>query len=102
MADVQSESIFAVAPSGSSSLDSITRGTDGSIWVEYGTGASSTGQGGTSTIVQYDRLGDVLNTYNLSGLVDGLKVDPATGDVWVLHNQDATRPSRSSTRPRTK
>ena len=89
MADVQSESIFAVAPSGSSSPDSITHGTDGSIWIEYGNGASSTGQGGTSTIVQYDRLGDVLNTYDLSGLVDGLKVDPATGDVWALHNQDA-------------
>ncbi|MBV9777059.1 MAG: hypothetical protein JO143_08420 [Acetobacteraceae bacterium] len=89
MASVESQSIFAVAPSGSSSPDSITRGVGGSIWVEYGNGTSSTGQGGTSTIVQYSKLGDVQNTYELSGEVDGLKADPATGNVWALHNQDA-------------
>jgi len=84
---IQSTSIFATAPDGAKSPDSITAGNN-SIWVEYGDGAKSDGSGGSSTIVQYDLLGTVQNTYTLPGLADGLKVDPATGDVWALQNQD--------------
>jgi hypothetical protein len=79
--------ILATAPAGSSAPDSITIG-GGSIWVEYGDGAPSTG-GGTSTIVQYSMIGRVENTYTAAGLADGLKYDPATGNVWVLNNNDA-------------
>ena len=50
-AHVLSAHILAVAPTGDSAPDSITIGA-GSIWVEYGNGASSTG-GGHSTVVQY-------------------------------------------------
>jgi len=56
MATVQSTSIFATAPDGAKSPDSITAGNN-SIWVEYGNGAKSNGSGGSSTIVQYDLLG---------------------------------------------
>jgi len=84
---IQSTSIFATAPDGAKSPDSITAGNN-SIWVEYGDSAKSDGSGGSSTIVQYDLLGTVQNTYTLPGLADGLKVDPATGDVWALQNQD--------------
>ncbi len=87
MPTVQSTSIFATAPDGARSPDSITAGSS-SIWVEYGSGAKSDGSAGSSTIVQYDLLGTVQNTYTLPGLADGLKVDPATGDVWALQNQD--------------
>ena len=87
MPTIQSTDIFATAPNGSKSPDSITSG-NGSIWVQYGNGAKSDGSGGSSTIVQYDLLGTVQNTYTLPGLADGLKVDPATGDVWALQNQD--------------
>ena len=90
MATVQSESIFAVAPTGSSAPDSVTGG-DGSIWVEYGNTTSSKatpGTAGNSTVVQYDRLGNIENTYTLGGEVDGLKFDPNTGVVWALQNQD--------------
>lgn len=87
MATVQSTSTFASAPSGSSAPDSITKG-GGSIWVEYGNGASSTGASGSSTVVQYDRHGTVENTYTLTGLADGLKYDPQTGNVWALMNND--------------
>ena len=87
MATVQGTSTFAIAPSGSSAPDSITKG-GGSIWVEYGNGADSTGKSGSSTIVQYDRHGMIENTYTLSGLADGLKYDPRTGDVWALMNND--------------
>lgn len=67
--------------------DSITLSKN-SVWVEYGNGADSTGLRGSSTIVQYKRNGQVLYTYSIAGSVDGLKVDPRTGLVWALQNQD--------------
>ena len=68
--------------------DSITTG-NGSVWVEYGNGADSTGASGSSTIVQYnERTGAIQFKYSIAGSVDGLKIDPATGLVWALQNQD--------------
>jgi hypothetical protein len=59
-----------------------------SIWVSYTNGADSTGLGGSSTIVQYKKSGTVRSTYSIAGSVDGLKVDPTTGTVWAMQNQD--------------
>jgi hypothetical protein len=84
---VQSQDILATAPAGSTAPDSITIG-DGSVWVEYGNGADSTGAGGSSTIVEYSMTGQIENTFTVTGLADGLKFDAATGDVWVLLNND--------------
>jgi hypothetical protein len=56
--------------------------------VEYGNGADSTGAGGSSTIVQYDKAGKIEYSYSLPGSVDGLKVNPVTGELWALQNQD--------------
>jgi len=84
---VEGQHILATAPTGSSAPDSITIG-GGSIWVEYGNGADSTGASGSSTIVQYSMIGQVENTYTVTGLADGLKYNPATGNVWVLLNND--------------
>jgi hypothetical protein len=70
--------------------DSVSIG-GGSVWIEYGNGASSTlppGADGSSTIVQYGFNGAVLNTYSIPGSVDGMKYDPVTGKVWALQNQD--------------
>ena len=86
MAKVTGEQIFVSAPTGSAP-DSITIG-GGSIWVEYGNGADSTGASGDSTIVQYSKDGTVENTYTVAGLADGLKYDPVTGNVWALLNND--------------
>jgi hypothetical protein len=83
---VKGEHTFATSPAGSSAPDSITIG-GGSIWVEYGNGASSTG-GGSSTIVQYSMTGGVEHTYSIDGLADGLKYDAATGNVWMLLDND--------------
>jgi hypothetical protein len=58
------------------------------VWVSYTNGADSTGLGGSSTIVQYKLNGEVRHTYSIAGSVDGLKVDPRTGQVWALQNQD--------------
>ena len=67
--------------------DSITTG-DGSVWVEYGNGAVSTGGTGDSTIVQYSMSGTVQHVYTIPGLVDGLKFNPVTAMVWALQNND--------------
>jgi hypothetical protein len=85
---VKSEQTFAMGVAvGGTAPDSITVG-GGSIWVEYGNGADSTGAFGNSTIVQYSMTGQVEQTYSIVGLADGLKYDPVTGNVWVLLNND--------------
>lgn len=82
-------SLFATGgPVGGTNPDSVTIG-DGSVWIEYGNSADSTGAGGSSTIVRYGLNGTVQHVFSISGEVDGLKVDPATGIVWALQNQDA-------------
>ena len=80
-------SIFAAGASGQTQPDSVTIG-DGSVWIEYGNGADSTGLAGSSTIVRYSASGAVQHTFTVAGSADGLKVDPATGTVFVLQNQD--------------
>jgi hypothetical protein len=67
--------------------DSVTVSRN-SVWVSYTNGADSTGLSGSSTIVQYKLNGEVRHTYSIAGSVDGLKVDPRTGQVWALQNQD--------------
>src|SRR3974390_1197825 len=67
--------------------DSITLSKN-SVWVSYTNGADSTGLSGSSTVVQYKRNGQIRHTYSIKGSVDGLKVDPRTGLVWALQNQD--------------
>jgi hypothetical protein len=87
MASVGPVQTFAVAPNGDSAPDSITT-ANGTFLVEYGDGADSTGAGGSSTIVQYDKAGNIEHTYTIAGSVDGLKYNPYTGQIWALQNQD--------------
>src|ERR1700716_3717264 len=60
---VNGPTTFASAPTGSSAPDSITM-ENGSFFVEYGNGADSTGAGGSSTIVQYDKAGNIEHSYS--------------------------------------
>ena len=88
---VVSSSVFATGgPVGGTQPDSITN-ADGSIFVEYGNTAVSTGgpDAGNSTIVQYSASGAVEHVYTIPGLVDGLKLNPVTGMIWALQNNDA-------------
>ena len=87
MPTIDSITQFAAAPGQATAPDSITT-ADGFVWVAYTNGASSTGGGGDSTIVQYDLQGDIVHTYSLPGYVDGLKFNPQTGEIWALQNQD--------------
>jgi hypothetical protein len=72
---------------GGTSPDSVEFG-DGSLWVSYQNGADSTGTSGASTVVRYDPSGSVPKTWSIAGNVDGLRIDPATGLVWALQNND--------------
>jgi hypothetical protein len=68
--------------------DSITAG-NGSVWVSYTNGTDSTGGPGPgSTVVQYNTNGIVQHQYSIAGSVDGLKINPNTGMVWAMQNQD--------------
>jgi hypothetical protein len=72
---------------GGSSPDSVSYG-DGSVWIAYQNGADSAGASGSSTVVRYSPSGAVLHTWTIAGNVDGLKVDPSSGLVWTLQNND--------------
>ena len=84
---IDSSTIFATGPTGATQPDSITIGNS-ALWAEYGNGTDSTGAGGSSLIVEYDMAGQIEHTYTIAGSVDGLKIDPATGMVFALQNQD--------------
>jgi hypothetical protein len=72
---------------GGTSPDSVSYG-DGSVWIAYQNGADSAGASGSSTVVRYSPDGALINAWTIRGNVDGLKVDPSTGLVWALQNND--------------
>lgn len=87
MVNVDQISTFATAPVTSTMPDSITVAGN-AVWVAYTNGADSTGLFGDSTIVEYNLSGQIVQSYNIPGYVDGLKVNPDGGDIWALQNQD--------------
>jgi glutamine cyclotransferase len=85
---VRHVSTFATGSAvGGTKPDSLALGHN-SLWVAYTNGADSTGKSGSSTVVQYGLNGKVRQTYSIAGYVDGLKLDPRTGLVWAMQNQD--------------
>jgi hypothetical protein len=60
------------------------------VFVGYNNGTPKDGSGGnvTSTIVEYSDTGKVLHYWTPLGHNDGLKIDPETGKVWALQNED--------------
>lgn len=87
-ANVRSVTVFAEgAAVNARAPDSIAL-TNDSIWVSYANGADSTGLSGSSTVVEYTFSGQIRRTFSIAGSVDGLKVDPQTGLVWAMQNQD--------------
>jgi hypothetical protein len=83
-------SVFAQSVKGQyTQPDSITFSST-AIFIGYGNGGSPNGSTSTpSTIVQYDFNGNVLNRIFVGGHNDGLKINPQTGDLWSLQNEDA-------------
>lgn len=82
-------SVFAKAPTGSSAPDSIAVVHD-HVFVGYGDGNLPDGSDGKSTqIVEYTIQGGLVRSYTVKGHNDGLKVNPSTGHLWALQNEDA-------------
>ena len=82
-------SVFAQSTGSNTQVDSIA--VDGShVFVGYGDNVSKTGaDGNSSTIVEYTLGGAVLNTFSVVGHNDGLRVNPTTGQLWAIQNEDA-------------
>ena len=81
-----------VPPTGATMPDDIAVSADGKdLWVGYGNGVDTTGKGTTpSNLVEYDiSAGTVLLNVPIHGHLDGLKINPTTGDVWATQNEDA-------------
>jgi hypothetical protein len=77
-------------PAGATQPDDLAVSADGKrLWVGYGNGVDTTGKGGPSSLVEYDiGTGSVLKNISIPGHLDGLKINPATGDVWATENED--------------
>jgi hypothetical protein len=77
-------------PAGATQPDDLAVSADGKrLWVGYGNGVDTTGKGSPSTLVEYDiATGSVLKNISIPGHLDGLKINPATGDVWATENED--------------
>jgi len=77
-------------PSGATQPDDLATSADGAdLWVGYGNGVNTFGMGGPSNLVEYDiSSGSVLQNLTIPGHLDGLKIDPASGQVWATENED--------------
>lgn len=77
-------------PVGATQPDDLAISANGKrLWVGYGNGVDTTGKGGPSNLVEYDiATGAVVKNISVPGHLDGLKINPATGDVWATENED--------------
>ena len=81
-------STFATPPAGLSKPDSIAV-INGQVWIGYGNESKKDGaDNAMSAIVVYSMDGQVLKTLTLQGHNDGVKLDPKTGKIWVMNNED--------------
>jgi hypothetical protein len=82
-------STFASAPAGSTAPDSIAI-VKNTVWVAFGNGGKPDGSDGAkSTIVEYSNKGAVLRSLTVVGHNDGLRLDPHTGKLWAMQNEDS-------------
>jgi hypothetical protein len=83
---------FAVGSSTTSKPDDIVR-LDGHLFVAWQNGVGPQGEPGpsgtTSTVIEYDDAGHVLNQWAPTGRVDGLGADRAKHVVYLTVNEDA-------------
>ena len=81
--------VFAKAPRGLSAPNSIAV-LGARVFVGYGDGHAADGSDGKSSqVVEYRMDGSIAHVYKVLGHNDGLKVDPATQQLWALQNEDA-------------
>ncbi len=84
-----SVAVFAKGGADVSNPDSIVVDGD-DVWVGFQNVTATDGSDGkTSTIVEFDRRGEIERTFAVAGHNDGLRVDPTTHIVWATCNEDA-------------
>ncbi len=81
--------VFAQAPAGASKPDDITA-MSGVMYVTYQNNAGSDGMpaGSKSTVVALDGTGAVIQTWSITGRVDGLTADPVHRRILATANED--------------
>ena len=83
-------SVFAQSVPGEDTQPDSIAPAGTAIFVGYGNGGDPAGRGASpSTIVKYDFNGHVIQQIFVGGHNDGLKINPQTGDLWALENEDA-------------
>lgn len=85
-------STFATAPAGAVGPDDITY-LDGHVFVAWQNGVGTKGEPSptgqtSSTLVEYNRSGNQLRSWQLTGKVDGLGADPASKELIATVNED--------------
>ena len=83
---------FATAPAGATGPDDITF-LDGHVFVGWQNGVGTKGEPGpggqtASTLVEYTRSGTAVQSWQLTGKVDGLGADPQRDEVVATVNED--------------
>ena len=82
--------VFAKGISGKVTAPDSIAVTRDRVYIGYGDGNDPTGKDGKSNqIVEYNKWGQQLFVYTVRGHNDGLKVDPYTGKIWAMQNEDA-------------
>ena len=84
-------SVFPGAPPvGATKPDDLAVSANGKrLWVGFGNAVDTTGKKGSSNLVEYDiATGKMLKNISIPGHLDGLKINPATGDIWATENED--------------
>jgi len=83
-------SVFAQSVPGQYTQPDSIAPSSTAVFIGYGnTGTPNGSNAIPSTIVEYDFNGNVLNQVFINGHNDGLKINPQTGDLWALQNEDA-------------
>ena len=60
------------------------------VFIGFGNKVATDGSDGkSSTIVEYTMDGKKVQTFKVKGHNDGLKIDPASGLLWAMQNEDA-------------
>lgn len=82
-------SVFARGTSALTNPDAIVVG-NGDVFIDYQNHSAKDGSNANpSTIVEYTGEGEVERSFSIPGHSDGLRLNPATGDLWATVNEDA-------------